>query len=104
MDSELGVEDFEWVLKFRCGDDQVIWVSDVPLWEAITMVMGIIHILGLSPAEVPTFVKAHYEMYVAVWWQETTYYEGTLGDLARIALQELTDEQGSTPAQGRGTW
>ena len=106
MDSESVTESSEWVLKFQHGDDQILWVADVPLWEATTMLVGIFHILGLTPDDVSAFVKANYESRVSVWWKETTYYEGTLGDLAGIALQELADsqqEKASTPAQGRGS-
>ena len=93
----------EWVLQYRYGDDCFIWVADVPLWEAITMLVGIFHILGLSPADAPGFVKANYEARVSVWRNEDAYYEGMLGNLASIALQELADKQESTPTRGRGT-
>ena len=93
----------EWVLKFHYGDDQLLWVADVPLWDAATMLMGIFHNLGLTPNDVAAFVKDNYETRVSVWWKETTYYEGMLGNLAEIALQELADQQVSTPAQDRGT-
>lgn len=80
----------EWTLTY---DDSLEWHTDVPLFDATTMLEGLFQGVGLSPQEVPAFVKANYERPVTVLWNGTSYYEGTVGKLAWIVLDEMRDAQ-----------
>ena len=101
-------EQSEWVLTYDYGGGQLTWNSDIPLWEATAMLAGVFRGIGIAGADIPTYIRRNYEQRVTVQCGEMTYYEGMLGNLARIALDELGDEElqnetRSTPAQGRGT-
>jgi len=101
-------EQSEWVLIYDHAEGQLTWNSDIPLWEATAMLKGVFCAIGIAGADIPTYIRRNYEQRVTVQCGEMTYYAGMLGSLARIALDELQDEElqdqnRSTPAQGRGT-
>ncbi len=101
-------EQSEWVLTYDYGEGQLCWNSHIPLWEATAMLEGLFRGIGVAGADIPTYIRRNYEQRVTVQCGETTYYEGMLGNLARIALDELDDEtlqneKRSAPTQGRGT-
>jgi hypothetical protein len=101
-------EQSEWVLTFDYEEGQLHWNSHIPLWEATAMLEGLFRGIGVVGADIPTYIRRNYEQRVTVQCGDTTYFEGMLGNLARIALDELRDEElqnekRSAPAQGRGT-
>ena len=101
-------EQSKWTLTYDYGGGQLTWSTDIPLWEATAMLEGLFRGIGVAGADIPTYIRRNYEQRITVQCGDTTYYEGMLGNLARIALDELGDEElqnekRSTPAQGRGT-
>ncbi len=106
--TNLAEERSQWTLTYDYGEGQLSWNSHIPLWEATAMLEGLFCGLGIAGADIPTYIRRNYEQRITVQCGEITYYEGILGHLARIALDELGDEElqnekRSTPAQGRGT-
>ena len=100
-------EHSEWMLTYDYGEGQLTWNSDLPLWEATAMLEGLFRGMCIAADNIPPYIRNNYERRVTVRYGDMTYYEGMLGHLAQIALDELQDEQdekSSTPAQGRGTW
>ena len=57
------------------------------------MLEGLFRGLYIAGADIPTYIRRNYEQRVIVQCGEMTYYEGILGNLARIALDELGDEE-----------
>ena len=53
------------------------------------MLEGVFRGIGIAGADIPTYIRRNYEQRVTVQCGEMTYYEGMLGNLARIALDEL---------------
>jgi hypothetical protein len=107
--TNLAEEQSQWTLTYNYGSGQLTWNTDIPLWEATAMLEGVFRGIGVAGADIPTYIRRNYEQRVTVQCGEMTYYEGMLGSLARIALDELQDEElqdakRSTPAQSRGTW
>ena len=101
-------EQSQWTLTYDYGGGQLTWNTDVPLWEATAMLEGVFRGIGVAGADIPTYIHRNYEQRVTVQCGDITYYEGMLGSLARIALDELGDEalqneKRSAPTQGRGT-
>jgi len=86
-------EQSEWTLTFDYADGQLTWNTNVPLWEATAMLAGVFRGIGIAGADIPTYIRKHYEQRVTVQCGEMTYYAGMLGSLARIALDELQDEE-----------
>ena len=83
----------EWVLTYDHGGGQLTWNSHIPLWEAAAMLEGVCRGIGIAGADIPTYIRHNYEQWVTVQCGDITYYEGMLGNLARIALDELGDEE-----------
>jgi len=83
----------EWVLTYDYGEGQLTWNSDIPLWEATAMLQGVFRGIGIAGTDIPTYIRRNYEQQVTVQCGEMTYYKGMLGSLARIALDELGDEE-----------
>ena len=88
-------EQSEWTLTYDYGGGQLTWNTDVPLWEATAMLEGLFRGLGIAGADVPIYIRRNYEGRVRVHCNSSglTIYEGMLGHLAQIALDELGDEE-----------
>jgi hypothetical protein len=103
-------EQSKWTLTFDFGEGQLQWNTDTALWEATAMLEGLFRGLGIAGAAIASYIRKNHEGRVCVRCNSSglTIYEGMLGHLAQIALDELADEElqnekRSAPAQGRGT-
>ena len=88
-------EQSEWTLTYDYGEGQLQWDTDVALWEATAMLEGLFRGLGIAGAAMASYIRKNYEGRVCVRCNSSglTIYEGMLGHLARIALEELQDEE-----------
>ncbi len=89
------VEGQEWTLTFDYEGGQLTWNTNVPLWEATAMLEGLFRGVGVASADIGTYIRRNYEERVCVRCNSNglTIYEGMLGHLAQIALDELQDEE-----------
>ena len=49
--------------------------------------------IGIASEQIPAYIKANYERPVTVLWNGVPFYEGSIGRLALIVLDELADAQ-----------
>ena len=103
-------EQSEWTLTYDYGEGQLQWDTNHELWAAWAMLEGVFRGMNVAGTDIPMYVRRNYENRVCVRCNSSglTIYEGMLGSLARIALEERQDgesqdEKRSTPTQGRGT-
>ena len=93
--TNLITEQSEWTLTFDYEGGQLTWDTDIPLWEATAMLEGLFRGMNVAAQDIPTYIRRNYEGRVCVRCNSSglTVYEGMLGLLAQIALDELGDEE-----------
>ena len=84
-----------WTLIYDYGEGQLQWDTNHELWAAWAMLEGVFRGMNVTGKDIPMYVRRNYEnrVYVRCNSSGLTIYEGMLGSLAQIALDELKDEE-----------
>ena len=88
-------EQSEWTLTYDYGEGQLQWDTDHELWSAWAMLEGVFRGMNVASVEIAKYIRRNYENRICVRCNSSglTIYEGMLGNLAQIALDELGDEE-----------
>ena len=88
-------EQSEWTLTYDYGEGQLQWDTNHELWAAWAMLEGVFRGMNVAGTDIPMYIRRNYENRVCVRCNSSglTIYEGMLGSLAQIALDELQDEE-----------